>query len=395
VGDSWSLAWRVLDAQYWGVPQRRKRIFLVADFTGRSAGEILFKPEGLPGNIAAGEKAGEGIAGNAGNCAKAAGFHGWRSITGTIEYAEDRAPCMQATKPPDIVVGVDGHNQNLTGDKVNTLRGGRVDKDNIGLVILNDQGGSIINIEKGDVSPTLRSQAKGHEPLVFEPGAVSRTGNHYYEDGKTGALRANMGDNQFALVYDARGMGDGETVPTMIGDQLSSYGAIALTRVYDARGNGDGKTAPTMVGDHNGRLSDYSTIALDCRNLTPNDELSAPLQAKPNGGQSLNYINPIAAFRYKSFGEYEQDNKAKALLKSDDITTGDLITSNYYVRRLTPLECERLQGLPDQWTEYGHDGKKISDSARYKALGNGMAKPCVDFIIQRVKETACHGASDD
>lgn len=51
-----------------------------------------------------------------------------------------------------------------------------------------------------------------------------------------------------------------------------------------------------------------------------------------------------------------------------------------FVRRLTPLECERLQGLPDNWTEGG------SDSKRYKAIGNGMAQPCADFVIEKLAE---------
>lgn len=58
--------------------------------------------------------------------------------------------------------------------------------------------------------------------------------------------------------------------------------------------------------------------------------------------------------------------------------------TQYAVRRLTPLECERLQGLPDDYTLI--DDKSCSDSARYKALGNGMAQPCADFIIRRIVE---------
>ncbi len=54
------------------------------------------------------------------------------------------------------------------------------------------------------------------------------------------------------------------------------------------------------------------------------------------------------------------------------------------VRRLTPTECERLQGFPDGWTAYAHDGKPISDSARYKALGNSVALPCVEYLIQGI-----------
>ena len=87
--------------------------------------------------------------------------------------------------------------------------------------------------------------------------------------------------------------------------------------------------------------------AIDCRNSRLS-QISMTLQAKNQGGYSLNYQNPI-------------------------------IVKNY-VRRLTPLECERLQGLPDNWTEGG------SDTARYRAIGNGMAQPCADYVMSKVVE---------
>lgn len=56
------------------------------------------------------------------------------------------------------------------------------------------------------------------------------------------------------------------------------------------------------------------------------------------------------------------------------------------VRKLTPLETERLQGLPDNWTNIEFNGKPAADSRRYKAIGNGMAVPCSDFVLRRIKE---------
>lgn len=87
--------------------------------------------------------------------------------------------------------------------------------------------------------------------------------------------------------------------------------------------------------------------AIDCRNSRLS-QISMTLQAKNQGGYSLNYQNPI-------------------IVKD-------------YVRRLTPLECERLQGLPDNWTKGG------SDTARYRAIGNGMAQPCADYVMSKVVE---------
>ena len=61
-----------------------------------------------------------------------------------------------------------------------------------------------------------------------------------------------------------------------------------------------------------------------------------------------------------------------------------LVAQSAMVRRLTPLECERLQGLPDEWTKYGADGRTISDSARYRMIGNGVAVPVLEWIGRRI-----------
>jgi DNA (cytosine-5)-methyltransferase 1 len=88
--------------------------------------------------------------------------------------------------------------------------------------------------------------------------------------------------------------------------------------------------------------------AIDCRSHVETEELSGTLQAKSTGGYSLNYQNPVRI--------------------------------GYTVRRLTPLEAERLQGFPDNWTEGG------SDTARYKACGNSIALPPLEFIMRRIAE---------
>lgn len=88
---------------------------------------------------------------------------------------------------------------------------------------------------------------------------------------------------------------------------------------------------------------------------------------------------------------YQKDGKIGSLMArdykgvgNDYLALGDVIISDLKLRKLTPLECERLQGLPDNWTLI--DDKTCSDSARYKAIGNGMAQPCADFVIERIAE---------
>ena len=92
--------------------------------------------------------------------------------------------------------------------------------------------------------------------------------------------------------------------------------------------------------------------AVDCRNLKEVGDLSGTLQSKTTPGYSLNYQNPVRIL--------------------------------YIVRRLTPTECERLQGYPDGWTLCGHDGKPISDTKRYQMLGNSIAVPCAAYIMQGI-----------
>jgi DNA (cytosine-5)-methyltransferase 1 len=95
--------------------------------------------------------------------------------------------------------------------------------------------------------------------------------------------------------------------------------------------------------------------AVDCRNMRERPEVSGTLQAKAaSGGYSLNYQNPVR--------------------------------TGYLVRRLTPTECERLQGFPDDWTKYGASGKEISDSKRYQMLGNSVAVPCVAYLLQGITD---------
>ena len=180
-GDGWSLAWRVYDAQYWGVPQRRKRIYLIADFASERAGEILFEREGVSRDIAEGAAAGKGTAADA-----------ERGAGGSSLAFKEREGCAGGGK----------------------------------------------------------------------------------------GLMAN-GDRAYGLVVD-----DTQRV------------------CYP-------NTARTLTAEHDGSWcvdKGPNVVAIDCRNLTGNEELSATLAAKPNGGQSLNYQNPIC-YRKSTKPRDAQDNE--------------------------------------------------------------------------------------
>lgn len=249
-GNGWSLAYRVFDAQYWGVPQRRRRIYLVADFRGQRAGEILLKPEGLRRNSAQSGTHGQETA----RCAKnSVGT----AIGGVDRYNQSFLPglaqtlrasgggdCTPTVLAPVAVYchqgnGIDRAGKCLTAYSFDSLSSNSMKSKNphsgcraveiaktldtgypdpsknqggiaiVEKIILDDQGGQQISVCTDGKSPTLRAEAHGNAPYVI---------------------------NKKTLVYDTRGNGAGETVPTITGDhnnRVTDYTCLAITRCYD------------------------------------------------------------------------------------------------------------------------------------------------------------------
>jgi DNA (cytosine-5)-methyltransferase 1 len=166
------------------------------------------------------------------------------------------------------------------------------------------------------------------------------------------------------------GGGKGALVQTEKSATLSTLQDQTLFQsvVYNARGNGDGKIVPTITGDHENRITDYTTIAIERK-----------------------------TFNEQSFSRYKESDKCSTLkAKAGNIGNGSecLIAEKairWIVRRLTPVECERLQGYPDDYTNIGDwtDSKgkkhKYADSPRYKALGNSIALPQWFWLVQRMR----------
>ena len=318
LGTEFSLAWRVLDAQYWGVPQRRRRIFLVADFGGLSAWKVLFEQERLSGDTPQGESQRKGASQPASGGAGAAG----------------RSNGTEAE----------------TGKKITCL-------------CLNDQGGERMDVSE-DVTATLRASMNQHQPLVFENHGIDTRYTGPHEIVPTISARCGTGGNNLPLVAEApesyciagniigrkernsgNGLGvDRETAFTLTGtDRHAVFSRqrcdeLVRNEVASTQSARQYKDATDLIMD---------VAGLDCRNGVENGEISGTLQSG-SSGSSLNSIHTVR--------------------------TGKLI------RRLTPLECERLQGFPDGWT----DIPGASDSARYKALGNSVAIPCVDFVMRGI-----------
>jgi len=219
------------------------------------------------------------------------------------------------------------------------------------VLCLNDQGGSVMNCSE-NVSGTLRAQEHGHQPLVYENHGIDSRYTGPHKVAPTMSARYGTGGNNVPLVEqeaDAICIA-GNTVdrqPQNGGNGLGCQDDLAYTltatdrhciyarqRVDEFK---DGEVVSTQSARQHKDATDLvvDVAGLDCRNAVENGDLCGTLQ-KGTSGSSLNSIHPIR--------------------------------NGLLIRRLTPLECERLQGFPDGWT----DIPGASDSARYKALGNSV-----------------------
>lgn len=401
------LAWCVYDAQYFGTAQRRRRIFLIADFRGQRSGEILFVPKSLSGYFAAGGTPRQGPAAYA---QSGAGTAGAGDVIPAISM-RIRCGCEGGGKGPLLQI-----------EKSGTLATGNdqylfAPKDAV--EILNDQGGDSLCVEKGGVSPTLRSQTHGNLPITAyaiqgsmiggedSPHAVTASGctAQFPPDAMVG-INGNLAGTLLASYYKGTGMRCGrERDVVLCASSGQSHAEIlrelsptlncASEQPYVVRPGDTGQgneldfcvmsagfkhkagsqsgsigfqeeTAPTLMAGQQSAVMkacliggaavmEAQTAAVDCRNLRETDEVSGTLLAKAaSGGYSLNYQNPVR--------------------------------TGLCVRRLTPTEAERLQGYPDGWTEAGADGSPISDTKRYQMLGNSIAVPCVAYIMQGITD---------
>ena len=333
---SWSVAWRVHDAQFWGVPQRRKRIALVADFGGLSAPEILFERKGLSRDSEPCGAQREEAAGAVGGGAEGA----------------SKCKCINPYDPQsERVFHGDGAWHSLSSNS-----GGGQSRDAIFCL----QGNAI------DRADTAGCNGKGwREDQCYTLNTIDRPavafGCDVYNQEITGDVAASL---------TAASGGSNTSGPKVIERQESA--------VYDARGNGDGKTVCTITGDHKNRVTDYTALCVGNgqANQSVSDKAGA-LNTMHDQQAILTTVGALCARDYKGVG-------------NQYVEEGKVIPQNAIVRRLTPLECERLQGYPDGWTDIGEwvdsKGKKHgeADSPRYKALGNSIALPFWQWMARRI-----------
>lgn len=461
-GNGWSLAWRQLDAQYWGVPQRRKRIALVVDFAGQRAGEILFERTSLSRHPDSRIPAWKEIAGLTANCP--AGNDGVVGA-GRGRKGDGNADCRRTETDKTGEAGrsereertdkresreAAAYSLKIRSGCAGGGKGALVQTEKVGtLSTLQDQtifqlvqAGEIIPIntqiatrhismgektglgvgKNGDPSFTLQARHEhgvcyciagnivdradtavanglgakeevGYTLNTIDRHAVAysinplssnsmKSANPYSGFNETGVSKtldcsdANPTKNQGGLAIVQPIPIQDKTGTLSPGAHAGSYNGqdayndmLVRCRVFDARGNG--KIVPTITGDHESRITDYTAIVTepeDC--LTPWDNQARRIYSE-------NGTFPALAAREKA-GQNQQ-----SVLTETEI--------RWIVRKLTPTECERLQGYPDGWTDIGEwvdtKGKKHkpTDSPRYKALGNSIALPQWFWIAQKMK----------
>lgn len=356
VDGGWSVAWRVLDAQYWGVPQRRRRIALVGDFAGGSAHEILFNRNGVQGHPAPRGTTGQGAAEDAARGAGGAVCAGFKLGNSEqargIGYAVEQAPTLNAEaggNKPAVCYGISSYDSNAM--RSSNPHSGVYEADTSRTL---DVGGGNPACNQGGIC-IVDVQHRQDGVRIYEGSAPSRT------------ARMGTGGNNVPLTYQMRAFGDyHESSVGSACKQRDYKDAVDLVCYPDVviplsnRGNPTGISETLRAGSH-GALPMVCTdgiAAVDCRNGAENGEVNGTLQANSNGGVSYNLQN--------------------------------VVWTGCTVRRLTPLECERLQGYPDGWTDIGDwtDSKgkmrKTSDAARYKALGNSIALPPWRWVLKRI-----------
>ena len=482
LGYQFSVAWRIYDAQYWGLAQRRKRIFLVADFGGRTALEILFKQDSLFGDSAPGEEAREGTAvcsetgigdpggnpdnteGTVGECltpwdvqsrriyesdgvwpslySGEGGGHGYVSAeknnqitipintqiatrhnqlgegTGlgvgesgtpafTLQAAHSHAvfstdasvsipvafACNQRDEVQDLH-DVSAAIQSQPGMKQQTFIAD-VAPDQVecsSTLCLNDQGGNRMDVTE-NLTATLRAQMDGHPPLVLG-GQPALFENHGIDSRYTGP-------HKVAPTMSARYGTGGNNVPLITQPQAFSL---------------DSAESNSMKSDnpHSGCRETELARTLDTTNPDPSKNQGGIAIVQEsyciagniidrqdhNGGNGMGFQPDISytlntADRHAVFCEQDEDadngtyqETVGALCRGDEKGIGNqyvsqdkcVVERKQLIRRLTPLECERLMGFPDYWT----DIPGASDSARYKALGNSVAIPCVENVLRGI-----------
>ncbi|MDO5545547.1 MAG: DNA cytosine methyltransferase [Eubacteriales bacterium] len=460
MGDGWSVAYRVLDAQYWGVPQRRKRIYLVADFAGRSAFDILFKSEGLSGYSAEGFRAWQRTAGSAADCAGTSGIclndqGGQRmdvtdDVSATLRAEAHHPPCVLESAGFCTEHSSKSRSIGYEEETSPTLRAGVVPA---AVALENHPTDCRVKISDDGMVQTLTSRmgtGGGNVPLVMgkqttaygicskDSNAMKSDNPHsgFYEadtartlDGNGGNPACNQGG--IAVVAFTQNQRDevrdlGEQSAVVCANSGTKQQTFVLQGNMIGRSDGNGPQGDGINEDVSFTLNTvdrHAVYAMTTGNFSQVTEDAAPtLMAR-------DFKDPTAVCYGIGRDTFNQSKNARFSPNFDEELQPTLVAkgpgaiqNGYTVRRLTPTECARLQGFPDWWCDnlgiaepmmedicYWYEVfethrritgssakpkslKQIakwlrdphSDAAEYKMWGNGVALPCVVFVLSGI-----------
>lgn len=501
MGDGWSVAYRVLDAQFWGVPQRRKRIYLVADFAGGRAFDILFKSEGVSGYSAEGFRSWQRTAGSAADCTgtaslclndqggqrmdvtddvtatlraeahhppcvlESAGFcteHSSKSRS--IGYEEETSPTLRAGVVPATVYENHSQDTRYTGpiDTAPTVSATYGMGGNNQPFVVSEETPKTLKIRSGcegggkgaliqeNKSATLSCN---NDQTLFEPcnwdgqqtaptlTAHNAGGNQRMPDKNhfncvlqaygicSKESNAMKSDNPHSGIYEAD---TSRTIDGNGGNPGCNQGGIAVVESYAIQGSmigRDDKNGPQGDGINEDVSFTLNTVDRHAVYTMTTGSFAQVSEGKAPTVLARDYKDPTAVCYGIGRDTFNQGKNAKFAptfepeLQPTLVAKGPgAIQSGYTVRRLTPTECARLQGFPDWWCDdlgiaeptmadiqYWYDVfethrrimgsstkpkslKQIakwlrdphSDAAEYKMWGNGVALPCVVFVLSGI-----------
>lgn len=448
MGESFSIAWRLLDAQYWGVPQRRQRIYLVADFDGGSAGKILFESEGLSGYSAQGFKSWQDAANG---ITESVGETGSDSLM-FENHSQDtryRGP-LAVAQTVSSTYGTGGNNQPFVLQTPKTLK-----------IRCGCEGGGKGALIQDDLSATLGTN---NDQTLFQPrafGVCAKNSNSmksdnpksgFYEAETSRTLDANGGNptcNQGGIaVLEGNGSrpshkGDGyKESDVMYTLNATEQHAVAFADVHATLSANDGPKGPSsqmMKNPEENFVGEPSYgIGRPAMNQGYNASFSFQIEEKVEPTLVAAGASGVAHPRFSSskasfFTEANEEcaNTLVATDYKDPPIVNDGEDTDYIVRRLTPAECARLQGFPDWWCDelgiaeptdsdiakwreiFNAHAKAMgkttkpksdnqirkwlqnpqSDSAEYKMWGNGVALPNVYFVLSGIMYYAQESAT--
>ena len=441
MGDGYSIAWRLFDAQFWGVPQRRQRIYLVADFDGGSAGKILFESEGLSGYSAQGFQSWQNAANG---ITEGIGETGSQDSLMFENHSQDtryRGP-LAVAQTVSSTYGTGGNNQPFVVQTPKTLK-----------VRCGCEGGGKGALIQDNLSATLSTN---NDQTLFQPrafGVCAKNSNSmksdnpnsgFYEADTSRCLDANGGNptcNQGGIaVIEGNGnrpshRGDGyKESDVMYTLNATEQHAVAFAEVHATLSANDGPKGPSsqmMKNPEENFVGEPSYgIGRPAMNQGYNAKFSFQIEEEVEPTLVASGASGVAHPRFSSskasFFTEANEECANTLVATDYkdppiVNDGDEV--DYIVRRLTPTECARLQGFPDWWCDdlgipdptdediakwrevFETHAKAIgkttkpksdaqirkwlmnpqSDSAEYKMWGNGVALPNVFFVLAGIK----------